>query len=227
MLQRQCQPHLTETVKKSVEGICLKIYHLSVEYSKKIKDRQSVLLKEQGINEVHIPLQQTSFRKVWCYPVQFAIPSLRPPLVDHYIDRDQAMLRYQNDSLVINTLYLQKLVSILTREIRILLKCLRIYGFLLRFQEHLYRYSCFDDKKFELFLSRVWCMIKRYTAFVGATSPGCDSHVTQSSLPVTVFECLNKMFGVTFECFGGPLNCYFRQYCSAFADTDSYFGSRG
>uniref|UniRef100_A0A182SG23 PCIF1 WW domain-containing protein n=1 Tax=Anopheles maculatus TaxID=74869 RepID=A0A182SG23_9DIPT len=24
-----------------------------------------------------------------------------------------------------------------------------------------------------------------------------------------------------------PLNCYFRQYCSAFGDTDSFFGSRG
>jgi len=50
---------------------------------------------------------------------------------------------------------------------------------------------------------------------------------TQAGLPVTVMECLHKHFGVTFECFGSPLNCYFRQYCSAFPDTDSYFGSRG
>ena len=47
------------------------------------------------------------------------------------------------------------------------------------------------------------------------------------ALPVPVFECLNRIFGVTFECFASPLNSYFRQYCSAYSDTDCYFGSRG
>jgi len=49
----------------------------------------------------------------------------------------------------------------------------------------------------------------------------------QGALPLAVFECLNRVFGVTFECFASPLNCFFKQYCSAFADTDGYFGSRG
>lgn len=49
----------------------------------------------------------------------------------------------------------------------------------------------------------------------------------QGSLPVHVFEVLHRLFGVSFECFASPLNCYFRQYCSAFPDTDGYFGSRG
>jgi len=49
----------------------------------------------------------------------------------------------------------------------------------------------------------------------------------QGALPLAVFECLNRMFDVTFECFASPLNCFFKQYCSAFADTDGYFGSRG
>lgn len=30
------------------------------------------------------------------------------------------------------------------------------------YQELLYRYSCIDDPRFEKFLSRVWCLIKRY-----------------------------------------------------------------
>jgi len=42
-----------------------------------------------------------------------------------------------------------------------------------------------------------------------------------------VFESIQRNFGVSFECFASPLNCYFRQYCSAFGDTDGYFGSRG
>ena len=48
-LQRQCKPHLTEAVKASVEGICHKIYHLSAEHAKKVKEKHRDLLKEQGI----------------------------------------------------------------------------------------------------------------------------------------------------------------------------------
>lgn len=89
----------------------------------------------------------------------------------------------------------------------------------------MYRYSCFDDKKFELFIPRVWCLLKRYQTFFGGTNT--ETNETQAALPATVFECLHRMFGVSFECFASPLNCYFKQYCSAFADTDAYFGSRG
>lgn len=71
-------------------------------------------------------------------------------------------------------------------------------------------------------------MMKRYTSLLcNLTSTQQEAEQTQSSIPVTVFECLHRNFGVTFECFASPLNCYFRQFCSAFGDTDSYFGSRG
>ena len=49
----------------------------------------------------------------------------------------------------------------------------------------------------------------------------------QGALPVSVFEALNRHFGVSFECFASPLNCYFKQFSSAFPDIDGYFGSRG
>ena len=68
-------------------------------------------------------------------------------------------------------------------------------------------------------------LVKRYNGYFG-TSQG-EGAQNQGALPVTALECLNKNFGVTFECFASPLNCYFRQYCSAFPDIDSYFGSRG
>ncbi|XP_063236238.1 mRNA (2'-O-methyladenosine-N(6)-)-methyltransferase isoform X2 [Bacillus rossius redtenbacheri] len=200
-LKRQCQPHLMETVKASVEGICLKIYHLSADYAKKVKEKHSELLKEQGVADVLLP-QVTHQRKVWCYPAQFAMPACPRLLlpVEYHVERDQSLLRFHGDTMYINTTHLQKL-------------------------EQLYRYSCFDDKKFEFFLHRVWCMLKRYSTFCGGGAT--EGQGTQGSLPVTVFECLNRSFGVTFECFASPLNCYFRQYCSAFPDTDCYFGSRG
>lgn len=198
-LKRQCQPHLTETVKASVEGICLKIYHLSTEYAKKVKDKNNQILKDNGLGEV-IPLggPVSTQRKVWCYSVQLSLPTPRLPQVDYLPEREQTMLRFHGDTMYINNTHLTKL-------------------------EHLYRHNCYDDKKFESFLPRVWCMLKRYQTYLGIN----EGQATQMALPVTVFECLQKSFGVTFECFASPLNCYFRQYCSAFADADSYFGSRG
>ncbi|KRT79985.1 hypothetical protein AMK59_7916 [Oryctes borbonicus] len=204
-LKQQCQPHLMETVKSSVEGICLKIYNLSVEYARKVREKSNLILKEHGL-ELPPALPNNSTRKVWCYPIQFQIGCPRLPVIEYLPDRDQALLRFQGDTLAINATHLQKL-------------------------EHLYRHSCFDDRKFEFFIPRVWVLLKRYATFLGvnpsSSNATIDVHDTQISLPVTVFECLHRMFGVTFECFASPLNCYFRQYCSAFADCDSYFGSRG
>ncbi|KAK7576030.1 hypothetical protein V9T40_012316 [Parthenolecanium corni] len=196
-LRTQCQPHLTETVKKSVEGICLKVCHLSSEYAKKVREKQSEIYKEQGITEPLTPASALTTRKVWCYPVQFAAPCPRLPPIDYMVEKDLILLRYnKSETVSINTTYMQKL-------------------------EQLYRYNCFDDRKFELFLPRVWCLLKRYATFHG------KNQIFQSSLSLTVMECLNRCFGVTFECFASPLNCYFRQFCSAFPDTDAYFGSRG
>lgn len=174
-----------------------------------------------------------STRKVWCYPVQFAVGCPRLPVVEYLNDRDQALLRYQGDTLAINSTYLQKLVRTIfvfdySSKNYYHFNCIKRCHY---FQEHLYRHSCFDDRKFELFIPRVWVVLKRYATALGvnpsSSNINADVQDTQASLPVTVFECLQRMFCVSFECFGSPLNCYFKQYCSAFADCDSYFGSRG
>ncbi|XP_055691338.1 mRNA (2'-O-methyladenosine-N(6)-)-methyltransferase [Lutzomyia longipalpis] len=209
-LKRQCEPHLVETVRESVETLCKKVYHISVEHVRRIRERHVQLLSESGIHEPPlVPHPPPIARKVWCYPVQFMIPSPRMPVVEYIQDRDHMVIKYsqtsqsQPDTQYINHTHLQKL-------------------------EQLYRFSCYDDKKFELFIGRVFCVLKRYQTFLCNTSPASqEAELTQASLPVTVFECLNRHFGVTFECFASPLNCYFRQYCSAFSDTDTYFGSRG
>ncbi|KXJ73967.1 hypothetical protein RP20_CCG014654 [Aedes albopictus] len=208
-LRRQCEPHIIETVRNSVETLCLKIYSLSKQHVKAIRDRHSQILKESGIQELTQPLQPPLMRKVWCYPIQFAIPSPRMPQIDYNTDRDHMTIKYTHasvhgsDTHTINSSHLQKL-------------------------EQLYRYNCFDDKKFDFFIGRVYCMLKRYSTFLCNVSPNQqEPELTQAALPAVVFECLHQHFGVTFECFASPLNCYFRQYCSAFGDTDSYFGSRG
>ncbi|XP_054164741.1 mRNA (2'-O-methyladenosine-N(6)-)-methyltransferase-like [Oppia nitens] len=196
-LKQQCQPHLTEAAKASVESICTKIYHLSCEYAKKIYQKNIEVLTADGLKESG-PLRVQNPKKVFCYPVVLTHPCPKLPPVHIFTDKDMTHLRYKNDSLRVSTLYLQKL-------------------------EQLYRYNCFDDRKFNLFLTRVWCLLKRYQTWFGSN----ESTPTQGALPLSVFSVLQKHFGVTFECFASPLNCYFRQYCSAFADTDGHFGSRG
>lgn len=88
----------------------MKIYNLSCEYAKKVREKSNSLLKELG-TELPPPIPMQSTRKVWCYPVQFAIACPRLPVVEYLPERDQALLRFQGDTLAINTNYLQKLVS--------------------------------------------------------------------------------------------------------------------
>lgn len=94
-----------------MEGICLKIYNLSVDYGKKVYDKSNHILKEHGM-EMPPPMTMHTTRKVWCYPVQYAIGCPRLPVVEYIPDRDQALLRFQGDTLAINGSHLQKLVSV-------------------------------------------------------------------------------------------------------------------
>ena len=52
--QTNCQPHITEAAKSSVEGICKKIYNLSCDYAQKIQEKNSEILKEHGISGMKI-----------------------------------------------------------------------------------------------------------------------------------------------------------------------------
>ncbi|CAK0797085.1 unnamed protein product, partial [Prorocentrum cordatum] len=49
----------------------------------------------------------------------------------------------------------------------------------------------------------------------------------QLALPAEGFLALKRLFGVRFECFASPLNCFWERFCSAFPDTDGPFGSVG
>uniref|UniRef100_A0A4W5RR18 mRNA (2'-O-methyladenosine-N(6)-)-methyltransferase n=1 Tax=Hucho hucho TaxID=62062 RepID=A0A4W5RR18_9TELE len=197
-LRKQCGPHVAAVAKDSVEGICTKIYHISAEYVRRIHQAHQTLLKDCNVSDPEAADVQD--RLVYCYPIRLALPSPAQPRVELHFENDIACLRYKGEMVKVNRSYFTKL-------------------------ELLYRYSSIDDPRFEKFLSRVWCLIKRYLVMFGAgVNEGTG---LQGALPVPVFEALNKQFGVTFECFASPLNSYFKQFCSAFPDTDGFFGSRG
>ncbi|XP_075680046.1 mRNA (2'-O-methyladenosine-N(6)-)-methyltransferase-like [Dermatophagoides pteronyssinus] len=196
-LKRQCQPHIIDAAKSSVEAICLKIYHVSAEYARRIREMNLEIAKKEDIREYSIRMNN---KKIACYPAYLMYPCPKLPPTLMITEKETVILRCSKNAeiLRLNTNYLQKL-------------------------EMLYYFNCRDDRKFNYFLTRVWCLLKRYQSFYDKNEGLCS----QNSLPLSVFGALNKHFGVTFECFASPLNCYFRQYCSFFPDTDGYFGSRG
>ncbi|XP_071773579.1 mRNA (2'-O-methyladenosine-N(6)-)-methyltransferase [Centroberyx gerrardi] len=202
-LRQQCGPHVAAVAKDSVEGICSKIFHISAEYSRRLHHAHLGLLQDRPAEPGVAPPPEQQ-RLVYCYPVRLLLPSAPPsppqPRVELHFENEAACLRFRGEMVKVNRGHFSKL-------------------------ELLYRYSCIDDPRFEKFLSRVWCLLKRYQVmFGGGVNEGSG---LQGALPVSVFEALNRQFGVSFECFASPLNCYFKQFCSAFPDIDGFFGSRG
>ena len=130
------QPHITEAAKSSVEGICRKMYNLSVDYANKAAEKNAEILKEANIDENCEPVVVAHQRKVWCYPVQFAMACPRLPVVEIYHDKEMTVLRYKGEAVKINNSYFHKM-------------------------EQLYRYGCADDRKFDFFLARCFMLIKR------------------------------------------------------------------
>eukprot|EP00026_Physarum_polycephalum_P005560 Phypoly_transcript_05595.p1 GENE.Phypoly_transcript_05595~~Phypoly_transcript_05595.p1 ORF type:complete len:531 (+),score=82.60 Phypoly_transcript_05595:167-1594(+) len=87
----------------------------------------------------------------------------------------------------------------------------------------LYKIHC--TKGEEEFPASVWCLLRRYKSFFGFFR--YEGFGLQAAIPTSAFKVLNEEFGVAFESFASPLNCYFSRFCSAFIDTDGPFGSCG
>ena len=95
----------------------------------------------------------------------------------------------------------------------------------------LYRINAVDRlgleyNKFE-FNSCVFSLICRYESFFQNSISLNEGYGMQAALPSNSFKLLNELFDVSQEMFASPFNCYFSQFCSAFFDTDIYFGSQG
>ncbi|CAK8697187.1 unnamed protein product [Clavelina lepadiformis] len=198
-IRRQCGPHLVEAARFSVENICKKMYFIAQENAKKLLDKHHAVLRLYKI-DVPAPLQPSGkLCPVKPVPMLCATPMLTNSITQVAI-KGTVSLTYNANTLRINHRYLEKL-------------------------EQLYRCSCKDDPTMQLFLPRVWCLLRRYQTFFGPNQ--YEGIMLHGALPTQVFQCLHDTFGVTMECFASPLNCFYKHYSSAFADTDTYFGSSG
>lgn len=84
--------------------------------------------------------------------------------------------------------------------------------------------DAYDECEFK---SRLFSLVCRYESYFKNTSSSNEGYGLQAAIPGHVFNELNKLFDVTEEMFASPFNCYFSKYCSAFVDTDVFFGSNG
>ncbi len=88
--------------------------------------------------------------------------------------------------------------------------------------------SSHDQKKSSISFSQiVFCLTCRYQTFFRNNEQINEGYGMQAALPGKVLAALNELFEVSQEMFASPFNCFFKSYCSAFLDTDVFFGSQG
>jgi hypothetical protein len=88
----------------------------------------------------------------------------------------------------------------------------------------LFRRTCGDHT--DLVPGCLFAMLLRYEMCMSPSLPRKGSGL-HAALPGKMFSALNELFGVTTECFASPLNSFYGSYCSAYPDTDVFFGSFG
>jgi phosphorylated CTD-interacting factor 1 len=86
-------------------------------------------------------------------------------------------------------------------------------------------YNLHNEPNEDSFKDRLYVLLRRYQTFFGPSElEGGNFH---AALPEGGFDLLRRNMQVCQEVFASPFNCYFKHFCSAFPDTDVFFGSRG
>eukprot|EP00759_Apiculatamorpha_spiralis_P047316 PhF_6_TR43092/c0_g1_i1/m.65818/K17584/PCIF1; phosphorylated CTD-interacting factor 1 len=74
---------------------------------------------------------------------------------------------------------------------------------------------------------RLFSMLTRYHSLAGATSNPEHEAGWQCAIPPRAMKVFQSTMCASVECYASPLNAYMRKFCSAFPDTDVFFGSQG
>ena len=77
------------------------------------------------------------------------------------------------------------------------------------------------------FPQRLFCLLTRYFSLAGARDGAAQEAAWHCAVPPAAMRVLHRRMDVSLESFASPLNAYSRRYCSAFPDTDCFFGSVG
>ncbi|KAG8446529.1 hypothetical protein GDO86_014112 [Hymenochirus boettgeri] len=109
-LRKQCGPHMTAVARDSVEGICSKIFYISRDYVKRIREKHLALQHETNIPE-KVTSASPQETQAFCHPVRLLAPALAPQAgVEVQQEGALVCVRYKGDSVRINQSYFSKLV---------------------------------------------------------------------------------------------------------------------
>ena len=97
-------------------------------------------------------------------------------------------------------------------------------GHFLKLQKLFQAYNA-DHKDSESFADRLFAVLQRYRAATGYRPNEGSGH--HCATPPEVLNALRDHLGVEMECFASPFNSHFFHFCTAFGDTDVFFGSMG
>ena len=79
----------------------------------------------------------------------------------------------------------------------------------------------------EEFKQRLFILLQRYFALTGCSDDQEGDSGWHGSLPPQFMGALKERMGLDCECFASPLNAALPFFCSAFPDSDCFFGSLG
>lgn len=89
--------------------------------------------------------------------------------------------------------------------------------------KHLYQlHNSSHDPENTNFNKALYTLLRRYQTLAGPSE--FEGNLFQASLNESAFQYLNSSLNICHEAFASPMNCYFKQYCSAFFDVDVFFG---
>ena len=83
------------------------------------------------------------------------------------------------------------------------------------------------DPNGEFFTRRLFVLLTRYFSLTGAHDAPAHEAAWHCAVPPVAMRVLQSRMDASLECFASPLNAFARRFCSAFPDTDCFFGSIG
>lgn len=83
------------------------------------------------------------------------------------------------------------------------------------------------DPDSRYFAHRLFALLTRYFSLAGATDRPMEEAAWHCAVPPKAMRVLHERLDSSQECFASPLNAFTHRFCSAFPDTDCFFGSIG
>ena len=210
-LRRRISENIINIVKPSIENICLEMDKNASDFAIKLNQMTHGHLKNTTSFVENGREVNANCSKVFLNPINQKIGKIATGKVEASFTKVMVYLKCNGSIMRINRVYYRKVKDLYNRHNTKISTNLQ--------NEKKPQMKSEGGKKsvvtrkntnVEVFHRRLWCMLKRYQTIFGANT--FEEQVYQGALPISVYQILNEVFGVTMECFASPLNSYFKNY---------------